>query len=151
MGQTIHYESTDERGAVAALAARVHHILSNGGDEDTLICDYMTAKGKWASITSTDLINFIRLLAATTLHLLQDTGIDPDLIGVHSLRAAGGAMVLKLHGYSDTTIKKFGGWSSLTFLEYIHNQIAHLSNGVAASMSIPLPFVNIAVVEKRQP
>ena len=148
MGQTIHHQSTDERGAVAALAARVHHILSNGGDEDTLICDYMTEKGKWASVTSTDLIKFIRL-AATTLRL-QDTGIDPDLIGVHSLRA-GGAMALKLHGYSDTTIKKFGRWSSLTFLEYIHNQIAHLSNGVAASMSIPLPFVNIAVVEKRQP
>jgi len=144
----IHHESTDEHGTVAALAARMHHILSNGGDEDTLICDYMTAKGKWASVTSTDLIKFIRL-AATTLRL-QDTGIDPDLIGVHSLRA-GGAMALKLHGYSDTTIKKFGRWSSLTFLEYIHNQIAHLSNRVAASMSISLPCVNIAVVEKRQP
>jgi len=126
----------------------VHHILSNGGDEDTLICDYMTAKSKWASVTSTDLMKFIRL--ATTTLCLQDTGIDPDLI----------CMALKLHGYSDTTIKKFGRWSSLTFLGYIHNQIAHLSNGVAASMSIPLvaasmsiplPFVNIAVVERRQP
>jgi len=148
MGQTIHHESTDERGAVAALAARVHHILSNGGDEDTLICDYMTEDGTWSHVTANDLIVSIRLAAASLR--LQDTGIDPDLIGVHSLRA-GGAMALKLHGYKDTTIKKFGRWSSLTFLEYIHNQIAHLSSGVAASMSIPLPFVNIAVVEKRQP
>ena len=57
---------------------------------------------------------------------LYKGGIDPDLIGVHSLRA-GGAMALKLHGASDTTIMKTGHWTSLTFLEYIHNQIAHLS------------------------
>ena len=108
----------------------------------------MTENGTWSHVTANDLIVSIRLAAASLR--LQDTGIDPDLIGVHSLRA-GGAMALKLHGYKDTTIKKFGRWSSLTFLEYIHNQIAHLSSGVAASMSIPLPFVNIAVVEKRQP
>ena len=113
MGQTIYHKSTDYRGAVAALAAQVYHILSDGGNRDTLICDYMTAKGTWASITSTDLIKSIRL-AALTLHL-QDTDIDLNFIGVHSL------------------------------------QIAHLSNGVAASMSILLPFVNIAVVKKRQP
>ncbi len=45
MGQTIHHESTDEKGAVAALAKRVHHILSNGGTEQQLICDYWTATG----------------------------------------------------------------------------------------------------------
>ena len=49
--------------------------------------------------------------------------------------------------YSDTTIKKMGQWSSLTFLQYIHNQIAHLSKGVAQQMSRPLPFLNIAVIE----
>ena len=74
---------------------------------------------------------------------LQDQAIDPDLIGAHSLRA-GGAMALKLHGYDDTTIMKMGRWTSLTFLQYIHNQIAHLSKDISSKMSNPLPFVNIA-------
>ncbi len=57
---------------------------------------------------------------------LDKAGIDTDLIGAHSLRA-GGAMALKLMGGSDTVIMKQGRWSGLTFLMYIHNQIAHLS------------------------
>ena len=36
-------------------------------------------------------------------------------------------MALKLTGADDTTIIKLGRWSGLTFLQYIHNQIAHLS------------------------
>ena len=74
---------------------------------------------------------------------LHEQAIDPDLVGAHSLRA-GGAMALKLHGYDDTTIMKMGRWTSLTFLQYIHNQIAHLSKDISAKMSIPLPFVNVA-------
>jgi hypothetical protein len=38
---------------------------------------------------------------------LHKHGIDPDIVGVHSLRA-GGAMALKLAGESDTTIMKLG-------------------------------------------
>ena len=57
---------------------------------------------------------------------LHENGIDPDLIGAHSLRA-GGAMALKLQKVNDTTIQKQGRWQSTTFLQYIHNQIAHLT------------------------
>ena len=74
---------------------------------------------------------------------LHEQSIDPDLIRAHSLRT-GGAMALKLHGYDDTTIMKMGRWTSLTFLQYIHNQIAHLSKDISKKMSIPLPFVNVA-------
>ena len=77
---------------------------------------------------------------------LEAQGIAPDLVGVHSLRA-GGAMAMKLHGCADTTIKKVGRWSSMTFLQYIHNQIAHLSADISAQMSDPLPFLNIAAIE----
>ena len=56
-------------------------------------------------------------------------------------------MALKLHGYADTTIMKMGRWTSLTFLQYIHNQIAHLSCDIAKKMSVPLPFVNVAAIE----
>ena len=77
---------------------------------------------------------------------LEQQAIDPDLIGAHSLRS-GGAMALKLHGFNDTTIMKMGRWSSLTFLQYIHTQIAHLSEDISRKMSIPLPFLNIAAIE----
>ena len=55
-------------------------------------------------------------------------------------------MALKLHGYDDTTIMKMGRWTSLTFLKYIHNKIAHLSKDISKKMSIPLPFVNVAAI-----
>ena len=78
---------------------------------------------------------------------LHNKGIAPNLIGVHSLRA-GGAMALKMNGASDTTIMKQGRWRSLTFLQYIHNQIAHLSKDISSNMSKKLPFQNIAAIEK---
>jgi hypothetical protein len=146
MGQTIHQEATTidpTSSPVKALAYRVHHILSNGGDDETLLCDYFM-DGSWSSVTSGDIIKFVRA-SARQLNL-KDHGIDHDLIGAHSLRA-GGAMALKLHGFDDTTIMKHGRWTSLTFLAYIHNQIAHLSKDVSRKMSIPLPFLNIAAIE----
>ena len=84
---------------------------------------------------------------AVTKLQLNMQGIDPDLVGAHSLRA-GGAMALKLHGYDDTTIMKMGRWTLLTFLQYIHNQIAHLAKDISKKMSIELHFVNIAAIEK---
>ena len=83
--------------------------------------------------------------AASSLKL-HTKGLDIDLIGVHSLRA-GGAMALKLQGEQDTTIMKMGRWTSLTFLQYIHNQIAHLSKDLAEKMSRKLQFQNIAAIE----
>ena len=77
---------------------------------------------------------------------LSKHGIDPDLVGAHSLRA-GGAMALKLHVIDDTTIMKIGRWTSLTFLQYIHNQMDHLAKDISAKMSIELPFVNVAAIE----
>ena len=56
-------------------------------------------------------------------------------------------MALKLHGKSDTAIQKVGRWSSETFLQYIHNQIAHLSADLLECMSASLPFTNIAAIE----
>lgn len=68
---------------------------------------------------------------------LDKGGIGPDLIGVHSLQA-GGAMALKLHGASDTTI--IGCWTSLTFLKYIHNQIAYISKDLSTKMGSHVKF-----------
>ena len=57
-------------------------------------------------------------------------------------------MALKLNGHSYTTIVKFGLWKSLTFLQYIHNQRAHISTGVSKSMSTELKFTHIAAIEE---
>ena len=57
-------------------------------------------------------------------------------------------MALNLNGYDDTVTMKMGRWRSLTFLQYIHNQIAHLSKDVSKKMSMKLPFVNISAIEQ---
>ena len=56
-------------------------------------------------------------------------------------------MALKLHGYDNTTIKTIVSWNSLNFVQYIHNQITHLSKDVSKHMSIVLPFLNISAAE----
>ena len=143
MGQTIHQESTGPHGAVACLAHRVHYILSNGGAVSRLICD-VSVNGHWQSVTRQGIVALVKQ-GAKDLNLGK-RGIDPDLLGSHS-RRAGGAMALKLQHYADTLIQKLGRWSSTTWLQYIHTQIAHLSKGVAKKMSEDLPFYNIAFIE----
>ena len=141
MGQTITQHATNTAHCpVQALAHIVHDILSAGGTDETLLCAVKVGN-TWQDIISQNIVTMVRQVARSLR--LQDQAIEPDLIGAHSLRA-GGAMALKLHGYGDTTIMKMGRWTSLTFLQYIHNQIAHLSKDISSKMSIPLPFVNIA-------
>ena len=66
------------------------------------------------------------------------------MVGAHSLRV-GGAMAMKVNGVDTETIMKHGRWTGLTFMMYIHNQIAHfLSTNLSAKMSKELPLVNIA-------
>jgi hypothetical protein len=145
MGQTIHHHSTNTPTCpIKALAHRVHHILSSGGTSSNLICDVFE-NNKVTQITSRDMIDSIRNAVRTTK--LHKNGISADLVGAHSLRA-GGAMALKLNGSDDTTIMKMGRWSGLTFLQYIHNQIAHISTGLTTKMSTKIDFVNIAAIEQ---
>jgi integrase len=144
MGETIHHQATGhDLCPVKALARRVHHITSNNGEEVRLLCEYCI-DNEWHSIRSNDIITMVRL--AAKLLNLDKQGIDPDLIGAHSLRA-GGAMALKMHGFDNITIMKMGRWTSLTFTQYIHNQIAHLAKDISSKMSMPLPFLNIASIE----
>ena len=147
MGETIHqYAINKQHCPVKATAYRIFHILNNGGDTKNYICDvFDKINQKWIQITPKAMLKGIRQ-AAQTLNL-DKTGINPDLIGVHSLRA-GGAMALKLQGETDTTIMKMGRWTSLTFLQYIHNQIAHLNKNISQKMSKKIHFQNIAAIEK---
>lgn len=143
MGEVVHHETTGEKGAVAALARRVAHILHHGGSDDTPICNYFE-NGKWHDVTQRQMLRRVR--RAVRKLKLEVQGIDVDIIGNHSLRS-GGAMALKLAGFSDTEIMKFGRWKSTTWTMYIHNQIAHLSKGVASGMSQHIPFLNIGYIE----
>jgi hypothetical protein len=147
MGETITHETVknEQHGPVTALARRVHHIISNGGTEDTLISEYIDESGNWHTVTPTHMRVGIR--QAVKQLDLHKNGIDIDLIGVHSLRA-GGAMALKLQGVADTIIQKQGRWTSMTFLQYIHNQIACLTKDLSTKMHTKLTFCNIANIEK---
>ena len=140
MGDCITQEAIPN-GPTQALARRVHHILSNGGNGDSLLCDFCLQDGTWDCVQSADVVRHVRVISK--LLRMDKQGIDPDLIGAHSLRA-GGAMAMKLQGVSDTIIMKQGRWSSLTFLMYIHNQIAHLSKGLSQKMSTDIEFINVA-------
>ena len=146
MGETITHETvtTHTNGLVHAVACRVHHVLSNGRSEENLLCDYIDDDSKWHSITSTDMRTTIR---ETVVQLkLQENKLNTDLVGVHSLHA-GAAMALKLQGINDTTINKQGQWTSMTFLQYIHNQIAHLTKDLSTKMSTILIYQNVATIK----
>ena len=107
MGQTIHHESfASDLYPCKDLARQIHHILTNGSSIESYICKYrVTNKDIFDTIMSTDLITDIRLsISSLKIH---HAGINPNLVGVHSLRAGEG-MSLKLHGESDTTIMKMG-------------------------------------------
>ena len=144
MGQTMHVKAIPNalHCPVKALARRVFYILQNGGNDSTLLCAVLDANTKtWYSIESKEIIKMVR--QGVILCGLQDCGIDPDLVGAHSLRA-GGAMAMKLNGCDTEEIMKHGRWRSLTFMMYIHNQIAHLSCDISQRMNTDLPFVNIS-------
>jgi hypothetical protein len=146
MGQTVHHNATKQESCpVKALACRIHHILANNGTSNNIICDVWEIDTQcWYQVTNKDMTQGIR----NAVHQinLHNKGIDADLVGPHSLRA-GGAMALKLNEASDTTIMKMGRWSGLTFLQYIHNQIAHISTGLSDQMNTKLEFHNIAAIE----
>jgi hypothetical protein len=121
------------------------HFIKWGGGQDTLICSYFE-NNEWHTVQSNKIVHAVQ--TATNLLKLNEQGIDLlDLVGAHLL-CASGAMALKLHGFDDTaTIMKIGQWTSLTFLQYIHTQIAHLAKDISKKMSMPLPFVNIAAID----
>jgi len=63
-----------------------------------------------APLTYTTLLGVVR-------HLALCCGIDPSLVGTHSLRL-GGASTLAILGYPSHVIRNLGRWSSLTYQLY---------------------------------
>ena len=146
MGQTLHQKSTGSKGAVAALARRGAHIMSHGGTEDHLLCDYFQTE-TWEAV---HIYCIMALVRGRKNIKLQELGIDPDLIRANSLRAEG-AMTLNIMVYNNSTIGNFGRWTSDTWHMYIHRQIAKLYKGVAKNIITPISYHNLAFIEPTRP
>ena len=71
-------------------------------------------------------------------------GIPIDRIDTHSLRS-GGACALSLAGFKPHEIMKMGRWApnSLSFMEYIQQQLSTFSAGMSDAMSKIKPFTNM--------
>ena len=82
-------------------------------------------------------------LAATMLMYPSKKGIPIHRINTHSLRS-GGANALSLSGFSDTQIQKMGRWRSVTFKEYIREELACFAEGMSTKMKTKFHFVNVA-------
>lgn len=107
---------------------------------ETLLCAYRVGD-KTFHVTSNQITRTVKWLAK---HCgLERKGFPIDRVGSHSLRA-GGAMALKLNGVDIILIKKYGRWSSDTFLTCIHEQIAGLATGISSAMARDIKFYNIA-------
>ena len=118
-----------------ALARRVFAVMSAIGDESAPIS--LFGNGHAGHVTSSMVRSLVR--SSVTALGLHRQGIKAADVGSHSLRA-GGAMAMKLNGCDLVTIMKSGRWTSLTFLTYIHNQIAHLGANITHRMATAVPF-----------
>jgi hypothetical protein len=138
--QSVHHEAKQgKKCPVKALIRRLHHILSNTSTGHTIISTYF-AQTAGKVLRATDINSAIK--AAVIQLGLQQYGFHPDQISSHSLRA-GGAMALHLNHQTSATIRLMGRWSSDTFLDYIHSQIAAFSTCLSTAMSKNIIFNNI--------
>ena len=141
--QIIHHErATNNNGVcpVDLLLKLVTELLKDGASSDTLLCAY-NMNGTWCHIADKDITALVKWIAKKSN--MHKKGFPLNRIGSHSLRA-GGAMALKLNGIDTVLIKKYGRWTSDTFITYIHEQIAHLAAGVSTAMTANLAFHNVA-------
>ena len=138
-GETIHQHALPDRAIcpVAALARRVSTVVAASGSTETPLSLFEVSGGQQHHVTAA----MIRAGVRTAVRDLQlhRQGIKASSVGSHSLRA-GGAMAMKLNGCDLITIMKQGRWTSLTFLTYIHNQIAHLGANIINRMANQVPF-----------
>jgi len=136
-GETVYQHSLPGRLICPknALARRVVAVMQATHDESSPIS--LFGGGHSDHVTSAMVRSVVRRsVSALQLHR---QGIKASDVGSHSLRA-GGAMAMKLNGCDLVTIMKSGRWTSLTFLTYIHNQIAHLGANITHRMATAVPF-----------
>lgn len=142
-GETIFHHALPGRRTcpVCAAARRVASVMAATGDASQPLSRLAASHGGAPHATASMVRIAIR--GAVLALGLSRRGIHVARVGSHSLRA-GGAMAMKLNGCDLITIMKTGRWTSLTFLTYIHNQIAHLGANITHHMARPVPFFSFA-------
>jgi hypothetical protein len=107
----------------------------------TIISTYFPNRSRTGKLIRGSDINCALKATVTKLDMKQH-GFRVAQISSHSLRA-GGAMALHLYNVPTHTIRKIGRWSSDTFLDYIHEQIAVFYTGLSTAMEKNILFHNI--------
>jgi len=127
---------------VKAVVARAIDMVRDGATPETLICSFKEAPSlPWQQVRSQDIVNVVKdALPAVGLNNSRFKRSD---VGSHSLRARG-AMALYLNSHTTLEIQRAGRWTSATFLEYIHSQLSATMRGLAQSMSLAVPSINMA-------
>ena len=124
-----------------ALRRRIVHIQKYLKLGQALLCSYWDELGR-GSMTDSD----IRLAVDYAAGCLDYPGRGIPLIRVdtHSLHS-GGACELSQSGQKSNEIMNMGLWApnSLSFMEYIQEQISTLSAGMSTAMSQISPFTNM--------
>ena len=126
--------------AVRALGRRYISIRWQSTGMKTFLSAYW-AEGKRCDVNDEDMRSNLKF-AAVALNYPTVKGIPEELVDTHSLRI-GGANALALSGYSDREIQKMGRWRSQTFKDYVREQIASFSEGMAKNMKKKFNFVNV--------
>jgi hypothetical protein len=140
--QAIHHEAQHcDTCPAKALIRRIKHIHSHTSNPNTIISTYFPHGSRTGKLMRGSDINCALKAAVTKLNMKQH-GFQVAQISSHSLRA-GGAMALHLNNVPTHTIRKMGRWSSDTFLDYIHEQIAVFSAGLSTAMGKNILFHNI--------
>ena len=77
-GKKLHHKSMGPKGAVAALAHRVSHIMSHGGKKERLLCDYFQTK-TWEVVKSSDIVAAVK--ETKKLSNYRSEELRPTLLG----------------------------------------------------------------------
>ncbi len=144
-GETMSHHTIQEATnccPVQALVQRVKDLCTDGATPATLICAFKEAPSlPWQFVRSQDIVKAVQ----DAIPAMQDNtrNFDKARIGSHSLRA-GRATAMFLNDFTAVQIQRAGRWTTTTFLDYIHGQLAATTAGVAQGMARPIPFLNMA-------
>ena len=141
--QTIYHKKSKNNSEICLvnlLLKLTIELLKDNASGDTMLCAYKL-NNTWYHLENRHITLLVKLIARKIN--MHSKGFPINCIGSHSLKAEG-AMTLKLNGINTVLIKKYGHWTSDTFITYIHEQIAHLAAGVSTAMTTNLAFHNVA-------
>ena len=127
-----------------ALVRRVAAVMAATSSEALPI----SCLGTDNNVTGHPLAKMIQILGQKAVCDLgfRQQGIREEDVGSHWLWARV-AMSMNLNGCNMVQIMKAGQWTSLTFLIYIRNQIAHLGTDISQRITAHVPLFSFGGVQ----